>query len=360
MRKYYLDNIRMTTVVLVVIYHVIYMFNGVASDGIAGAFSAVQYQDAAQYLLYPWFMVLLFIVSGMCSKYYLDSHSDGEFIRSRTRKLLVPSTIGLLVLQWIQGIVNMKLGGAFETMPDVPKIALYFIAAVSGTGVLWYIQMLWLFSVLLVLLRKTEKGRFYNLCGKVAGNPVFLLLSGVAAFVAAQVLNTPVVTVYRFGIYGFAFFFGYYVFTHEKATDRLVKLRFPLAIAAAVLGAVYTVKYFGQNFAAVPVINCPLAMAYMWCACLGIIGLAKKYADFSNKFTRFMSRKSWGLYVFHYLPVSVCGLFLPKTDLPPILIYIITGVSAFVVAFLLYEIISRVPFFRWCVLGIKKEKKNVQ
>ena len=33
MRKYYLDNIRWVTVVLVVIYHVLYMFNG---EGILG------------------------------------------------------------------------------------------------------------------------------------------------------------------------------------------------------------------------------------------------------------------------------------------------------------------------------------
>lgn len=359
MRKYYLDNIRWVTVSLVVVYHVIYMFNGVACEGVAGPFSAVQYQDAAQYILYPWFMVILFMISGMCSKYYLESHTEKDFIRSRTRKLLVPSTIGLLVFQWIQGTVNMKLGGAFESMPDMPKAALYFIRALSGIGVLWYIQMLWLFSILLVLLRKIEKGRFYNLCGKIAGSPAFLLLCGVVAYGAAQVLNTPVIAVYRFGIYSFAFLFGYFILSYEKATDCLVKYRFPLAAAAAVLGAVYTVKCFGQNYAVSPAVNCPLAMAYMWCACLGIIGIGKKYADYSNSFTEFMNRKSWGIYVFHYLPVSVCGLVLPGTGLPPVLIYIITGVFAFAGSFALYEIISRIPFFRWCVLGIKKEKRNV-
>ena len=53
MRKYYLDNIRWMTVVLVVIYHVIYMFNGVQLFGVIGPFSKVQYQDAFLYLVYP-------------------------------------------------------------------------------------------------------------------------------------------------------------------------------------------------------------------------------------------------------------------------------------------------------------------
>ena len=91
MRKHYVDNIRWMTVVFVVIYHVIYMYNGVVKASVAGPFQEVQYQDVVQYILYPWFMVLLFIVSGMCARYYLEKHTDREFVRSRTRKLLVPS-----------------------------------------------------------------------------------------------------------------------------------------------------------------------------------------------------------------------------------------------------------------------------
>ena len=96
MRKHYLDNIRWITIICVVIYHVIYMFNGDATAGVVGPCYKAQYQDAIQYILYPWMMILLFIVAGMCSRYYLKSHSIKEFVKSRTTKLLVPSTIGRL------------------------------------------------------------------------------------------------------------------------------------------------------------------------------------------------------------------------------------------------------------------------
>ncbi len=62
-RKLYLDNIRWMTVVLVVIYHVVYMFNGVQPFGVIGPFREHQLQDRLQYLVYPWFMALLFVVS---------------------------------------------------------------------------------------------------------------------------------------------------------------------------------------------------------------------------------------------------------------------------------------------------------
>ena len=53
-RRIYLDNIRWITVCIVVIYHVIYMYNGVQPFGVIGPFKEQQLQDAFQYLVYPW------------------------------------------------------------------------------------------------------------------------------------------------------------------------------------------------------------------------------------------------------------------------------------------------------------------
>lgn len=61
-RKLYLDNIRWMTVVLVVIYHVVYMFNGVQPFGVIGPFREHQLQDCFQYIwstLGSWHCCLL-------------------------------------------------------------------------------------------------------------------------------------------------------------------------------------------------------------------------------------------------------------------------------------------------------------
>ena len=359
MRKHYIDNIRWMTVVLVVIYHVIYMYNGVVEGGVIGPFREVQYQDAVQYVLYPWFMVLLFLVSGMCARYYLEKHTDREFVRSRTRKLLVPSTIGLFVFQWLQGWLNMAISNAFDTMPQqMPGVIRYVIMVVSGTGVLWYIQVLWVVSMLLPVVRKMEKDRFYNICGKV--NILGLILLVIPVWGAAQILNTPVICVYRFGIYGCCFLLGYYVFSHEEVTDRLKKWCIPFAVTAIVLAVCYVVVYFGENYAEKPVVSSPLSIAYAWCACLAILGCMKRWGDHTCHFFEFMSTKNFGLYVFHYLALSAMAYFLKEyTPVTGFFAYLLSAVAAFGGGLLLYEIISRIPFLNWCVLGIKKEKKHV-
>ena len=214
MRKHWLDNIRWSTVV-VVVYHVFYMYNSLGIPGVVGKITDldVQYFDLFQYLVYPWIVMLLFIVSGISSRLYLDHHSDGEFAKSRTVKLLVPSTIGLFVFQFVQGYVNVCLGNAFDTMKDVPVFVKYITMVLSGTSVLWYIQLLWIFSMLLILVRKIEKNRLHALEKKA--NVISFILFGVLVWRMSQIFNTPIIVVYRAGLYRTAFLLGYFVFSHD-------------------------------------------------------------------------------------------------------------------------------------------------
>lgn len=355
MRRLYLDNIRWITIVLVVIYHVIYMYNGVETVGVIGPFSdKVQYQDVFQYVVYPWFMVLLFVIAGMCSRYYLESHTHKEFIRTRTMKLLVPSTVGLFVFQWILGYYNMMIGGGLEQMTMVPKPVLYIIMCVSGTGVLWFIQLLWIFSLLLVVIRKIEKDRFYNICGKA--NVMILLLLTVVIWGAAQILNTPAIVVYRFGIYGVAFLIGYFVLSHDKVIEKLSKVWIPLVIAAIILMLCFVICYWQKPYAEHIVLDTPLCNVYTWIATLAIIAFMSKFGNFDNSICRFMNKQSWGLYIFHYLPIAVCGWYLHSYagNMPQLMVYLLTTLAAFAGAYIFNAIISRVPVLRWCVLGIKK------
>ncbi len=361
MRKYYLDNIRWMTVVLVVVYHVIYMYNAEGIPGVVGKITEldVQYYDLYQYIVYPWFMILLFMVSGICSKLYLDTHSEKEFVRSRTRKLLVPGTIGLFAFQFIQGLVNASLSNVL-TEPGVPAFVRVIAVILSGSGVLWYIQLLWLFSMVLIPIRKFEGGRLTGICKKTG--IIGLLILFIPAYGAAQIMNTPIVVVYRFGYYFFAFILGYFVLSNDEVVDVLKKW-FPLFEGLAlVTGTAFCIMYFGQNYADNPAYRSVLFVAYGYAASFAVIGGTAKYGDFSNSFTGWMSKRSFGLYVFHYLGISSVGLLLAR---PGIInapaAYFLSLTAGFGLAYLLNAVISRIPFFRWAVLGIKKEEKaNVQ
>lgn len=358
MRKTYIDNVRWITVVLVVIYHVIYMFNGVAKFGVLGPFSDFQPQDIFQYIVYPWFMLLLFVVSGMAARFELEKKTVRQFISDRTRKLLVPGTVGLLVCGWVLGYYNMLISGALEQMSAVPKPILFMIMSISGCGPLWYIQMLWVFSVVLLLIRKLDKDRLYNISGKA--NLAVLILFVVVIYLSAQILNTPVIVVYRFGIYGVGFFIGYFVMSHDEVMDRMEKSWILLSAMAVISGIVFVYMYWGQSYPDHEVLDTVICNLYAWFGVIGILAFMKKWGNFENPLTRFMKEKSWGLYVFHYLPIAVSAWYLRKfcPGMLPLFVYILVAISAFAGALIINEIISRIPVIRWCVLGLKGKKEK--
>ena len=355
MRKHYLDNIRWMTVVLVLIYHVFYMFNAAGVLGGVGSFSETQWQDALLYFVYPWFMVLLFVVSGMSAKLALDKRTDKEFIRSRTVKLLVPSTLGLFAFQWIVGYFNLTASGAADTIPAFLR---YPVMVLSGIGPLWFIQLLWLFSLLLVLLRRIDPaGRLYALGGKC--NTAALLLLFVPMWGAAQILNAPVITTYRFGIYLLAFLLGYYVFSHDAVMDRVERLHVPLLIAAVVAGVAYTWYYFGTNYASDACLKHIFTAVYLWLAVLAVLGCGKAWFDRTSAFSAYMASASFGIYIVHYaVVISTCYLLKSRTALTAAVVYPVAIVAVCALSPALYELLRRIPLLRYLVLGIKKEWTN--
>ena len=163
------------------------------------------------------------------------------------------------------------------------------------------------------------------------------------------------------GIYGFCFFTGYFIFSHDEVVERLSKWWVIFLIATGTTGIFYTIYYFGENYAVEPVLNNLSACIYCWFSILAILAFMKKYGNSENKVSRWMSKKSWGIYVFHYLPLACVAYYLRcfASELLAGIVYIVVGISAFAGALLLYEIISRIPIIRWCVLGLKKERKHV-
>ena len=351
MRKYYLDNIRWLTVGLVLIYHVFYLFNGVGVLGGVGSFSTVQYQDAFMYVVYPWFMVLLFLVAGMSARYALETRTAKQFFKERTLKLLVPSTLGLLAFQWIVGYMNLTIGGAINRIPALIR---YPIMALMGTGPLWFIQMLWLFSTLLLLIKKLDKNEKLCHLGETCSTLVVLLLF-LPVWGASQILNVPVFTTYRFGIYFFSFLLGYFVFSHDTIINKIEKIHVPMLIAAILSAIAYVWYFFGTNFAADTCLKHIFTSIYLWVAVLAVLGCGKAWLNRTSKFADVLTKASFGIYIVHYsIALSVCYWLKAYAALPATASYLIALAAVLILSPVLYEVIRRIPVFRFFVLGIKK------
>lgn len=347
-RKDYLDNIRWAVVLLVLVYHVGYLYNGVGvPGGIPGAENLAGF-DVFCTIVYPWFMVLLFVIAGITSRYSLEKRTSGQFIRERTEKLLIPSTVGLFVIHWIIGYLNIRINGG---LAYIPKFLIYPVSALSGSGPLWFVQMLFVFSCFLLLLKKVDpRDKIWEMCGK-AGIPVILCLYFVI-WGASHVLNTPVITVYRFGIYLAAYLIGYYIFSHESVQKEIEKMRIPTLALAIAGGIAYVLKEYGGNYTEAGCLQSALTNAYLWAAVLAILGFGRRHCGVQTAFTRYMTQNSYGIYVLHYLVLMLTCCFLQyHTQLPAIWKYLLALILGTGGTLLLNEIIKRIPGIRLIVLG---------
>ncbi len=352
MRKTYLDNIKWMIQIIVVIVHVLFMYN---AEGIYGGYGKitnldVQYYDMFIYIVFPWAMPILFLIAGMNARYYLDSHSISSYVKKRTIKLLIPSTISLFCFWFIQGYMIMYILGINEAVKEASSLWKYFVMVINGIGVLWFIQVLWIYSMLLIPIKLLDKDRLWNLGKKV--NPPVLMSLVVVIWGAGHIFNSDFLRFYRLGFYFAYFFIGYFIFSHDEILNTIKNKSLLFTIIALVSSVIFCIKYWNTDLTLSEVNTSFIFMMNSWFACLSILGLMQKYGNFKNKFTAFMSKRCYGLYIFHNTFICLLAIFIgiPRKA-PALIVYILSLICGFGGGFLMDAIVSKIPFVRFILLG---------
>ena len=356
-RKHYLDNIRWITLCFVILYHVFYIFNssGVVSNiGVTG----IKEFDSICVFIYPWIMCLLFVVSGVATKYSLKNKTNKEFIKDRAKRILIPSLIGIFAYGWISGWTTNYYNDIFAGNGNmIPSLIKYIIYSLIGIGPLWYAHVLFVASLLIVLIRKIDKKqKLDNLFNRI--NLPILILLFLLVWGSSYILNTPVVTVYRWGIYLLMFIFGYYIFSNDSIIERLEKISIPLGIITLIIGIVFTIVNYGSNFGSDEFLNNIFTNIYIWFVILSLFGLAKKYLNFDNKFTKYMNRNNFSFYVLHYtLQIVIAFVLVEYIKLNNFIFnYVILIIGTIIILPIITEILRKIPLANKLLLGISKKK----
>ncbi len=370
-RLHYIDNLRWVTVVLVLIYHVFYNFNAVGVfGGIAGGFAEEQWQDVICSALNPWFMTLLFLLAGASSRYALKERTPKEFFGERTRKLLVPSTLGLLVIGAPLGYINITAGNGWASMPaDMPFVARYFVAVVSGTGPLWFIQDLYIFSLLLLLLRRVVNTQsverwIERLSDRALSIVMYALFPLLWALAQTHIDNVGtfdgLLNLYRPIFYFVVFVAGYYIFSSERTHELLSRQCVWLLAVMAISGVGFCTKFYGEDYTSAVAVQSLWSNLYCVSATLAMIGVFRRWYDSTSKFAGYMTRSSYGLYIVHMVVCSSVCLWLKGSALPVWEIYCVAIAITLAGSVAMWEVLSRVPVIRWVLFGIRSDSAKIQ
>lgn len=354
MRRIFIDNLRSFIIVLVLVFHVVATFNSNESplnyngEGLA-------YLDAIGYMIYPWFMMLLFVVSGMVAKYALGERSLKTFLLERTGSLLVPFIFYQVILGIPVATFSFEINNIEEALRELPTFAINLIRVFNGMGPSWFLIQLFvsslIFAIVYLILGKNINQKLLALGNKA--NILILIGLFIPIYISAQFLY--VVFTFRFLLYTLSFILGFYIFSSEKVHDVLAKYATYLLIAGPVLGVIQTKIYWGQSFQLI--VNEFIVVLFSWFMVLAMLGVFKRRFNQQNSVWKLLNRYSYSLYIFHYLPLTVGGYFIDQWINIYILKYILLFIWIIIVSILLHEIVMRLPIVPR-LLGMKKWLKS--
>ena len=127
---------------------------------------------------------------------------------------------------------------------------------------------------------------------------------------------------------------GYYVFSNQELIKKLEKISIQLSLISVVTGICYVYTYYGQNYTDNKILNSFFTNLYLWIMILSIMGIGSKFLNFKNKFTVYMTKNNFNIYILHIVILIGTIIVLP----------------------ILIEIVKRIPIIRFMVLGISKNK----
>ncbi len=337
-RKLYLDNMRAFTVLLLFPYHTFMVYNTFGESWyIHGA--DIPATTLFLEICWGWMMPLLFAIAGISAANVLEHRSIREYASERVKKLLIPLLFGVILLVPIQAyIAGIYFRGNANYLNFFTKITdLTGYDGAFSPGQLWFIFYLFVMSIVCMPFMAFCQPRVRRMRpGKIS--LIVLILIGIIPLATHPILNIAGKSFGEFIVY---FGFGYSILSHDDVIETLERHRF-LLFFMMVCGMIETVmtNHMFQEF-------------FSWIHVLALLGLAKHYLNFGNPLTSYLSKSSFGVYLFHqsWIVIVAC-LALKITAISTLQILIIMPLSM-VLTFLTYEGCKRVYVLRW-MFGLKK------
>ena len=347
-RKQYIDNLRSIVVLMVIIYHVAYIFNSVGPPKNIKTIGILAF-DGICYVLYPWIMTLLFLLAGISARYALQKKTVSQFLKERIQKLLIPLLGGILLLGWVNVWLEYRHVDMFEG--NYLRVTLKYLSLM--TGPLWFnIELLFVVIIAAFLKNIDKKDRIWLFAGKAT--ILILLLLAIPFWRASYLFNIPVIIVFRNGIYLFVFLTGYYFFSHEKVIKRITKYRYIFLVSGILLGIAETYCFWGKNFTMDSYLQHPLTNLYAWIMMMALLGIAKVHLNFTNCFLDYLKSRSFYWYLSHY-PIMALFAHILTTffKFQMAYIYILLLITAFAATVVFCKVVLRIPGLRYALFGIK-------
>ena len=378
-RLYYLDWLRVFIIGGVFVAHAILPFTG--GNWLIVSGSIIPITDVIAIIGNQFGMPLLFVISGAATVFSMRRRTNGQFVRERFFRLIIPYIVLTLILSPMQAYYE-ALDHGWYSGSFIGYLPQFFsLDGFSGFNLqwagrygyhLWFLVFLFFYSVITVPLftyLRSDKGRqFYSVLDQVLRLPgAVIWLPGIIMGLLAGVTYSFFPGYQNWGdtvYWGLFFVYGYILYSDPRLLERVRRsikgsvLWIFLSIVALVAVALLTLLSIGlisniDNIGLLPSVGISV-LVYVslcinsWAFMVLFLALGMRFLDFTNRQLQYLGEAAMPFYLLHHPVIVFIAFYVTHIAISPWAQLLTISISAFLITGSLYHLFIR----RWSPLRI--------
>jgi len=382
-RRIDLDWVRILAFGLLIFYHVGMLY--VSWGFHIKSAHRLTWLEPVMLVLNPWRLSLLFVVSGVASRFMLGKVPLAAFARARSVRLLIPLIFGMLVIVPPQSYLQIVESLGYPHASYLQGFADYYVhhylafsaqfcptpcIAQPTWNHLWFVVYLWIYTMALagvLVLWPTAADWIGERLAAVLGGP-WLLVLPCMVFAAWRLFLSPIFPAthalfgdwYAHADYASAFLIGFLLARQGGIWRDLEQQRWLAFMLAAVCFIVFILIYAGV-FPRSPMLRWFAGSAYgcyQWLAMAAVLGFARRHLTADGPVRRYLTDAIFPYYIVHQTAIIVIAHALQGSGLSAAgeAAIVISGTALTCAA--TYEIVRRIGWLR-PLFGLRMELRSV-
>jgi hypothetical protein len=323
-------------------------------------------------MLNPWRLALLFLVSGVATRFMLLKYTVGPLLGARSVRLLLPLVFGMLVIvppqAYDQIIESLGYPAGF---PDFYARHYFAFGAqfcrpgpcilLPTWNHLWFVAYLWVYTMALGAVLIAAPGLLGRIERRLASAlpGVLLLIVPSAAFAAYRLALLPNFPSshalfgdwYNHAVYATAFLLGFVLARAEIFWEAIESQRWRSLSLAAALFLSFLLLRWSREAATPPSLLLTLYRGiaygcYQWLCIVAVLGFARRWLTVDSPVRRYLTDAIFPYYIVHQTAIIMIAHELRGRDLPAWLEAGIVITGTLMACALSYEIVRRTAVLR--------------
>lgn len=370
-RLFFVDNIRVFLTILVLLFHLMIIYAGTGSwiytegreDMATGALGAWFLAVNQAYFMGLFLLISAYFVPGS-----YDRKGAGRFMKDRLIRLGIPLALYSWIIRPILVYLDpVRFPGARLPFWRFLTDQYFKDEAVFGSGPLWFIEVLLIFSALYIVWRRFVQSRqgkppaqtSFPGRGSIA---IFALLLGIATFLVRLVFPMgysfePLNLQFPYFVQYIALFvFGLMAYRRnwfQQLPDRLGRLGlwvagviiflfWPLMLGGGALDNGIDAYAGGWHWQALAL---ALWESFMCLSmCIGLVYLFRRRANRQGGLASFLSRNAYTAYLIHEVVITSFAYLVRDIDVYPLLKWALVSLVVVPLCFGLSALVRKLPY----------------